>query len=294
MLEENINRTLSQLYPQSLKQAGVLISSLLGRKIQLSLGEIKLLSLDQISSKYPLNLILRFNIGNKKDGRGLLVFPQELALILVNILKAVDSKTSFGQMGQNELNLLSQLFGQFMKSLSISLSQSLNRKVNFTDLELKSANLSGEVSALYGGEEQLVVVTTKVTLENITGEYELIQLIPLNIVEEVFGITSKVDLRIQPLELPALEKAVVNPNQDLGKVLLDIPLQLSVELGRTKMMLKDILELGTGSIIELDHLAGEPVDIMLNNKLLAKGEVVLIDDSLGVRLTHIVSPNERF
>jgi len=65
-------------------------------------------------------------------------------------------------------------------------------------------------------------------------------------------------------------------------------LQLSVELGRTRMILKELLELGVGSIIELDRLAGEPVDIMLNNKLLAKGEVVVIDEKLGVRVTHIV------
>jgi flagellar motor switch protein FliN/FliY len=68
---------------------------------------------------------------------------------------------------------------------------------------------------------------------------------------------------------------------------------LTVELGRTKMYIKDILGLGEGSIIELDKLAGEPVDLLVNGKLIAKGEVVVIDENFGVRVTDIVSPTDR-
>ncbi|GIN91367.1 flagellar motor switch phosphatase FliY [Siminovitchia terrae] len=76
-------------------------------------------------------------------------------------------------------------------------------------------------------------------------------------------------------------------------VLLDIPLQVTVELGRTHKSVKDILEMGSGSIIELDKLAGEPVDILINNRLIAKGEVVVIDESFGVRVTDILSRKNR-
>lgn len=76
-------------------------------------------------------------------------------------------------------------------------------------------------------------------------------------------------------------------------LLLDIPLGLTVELGRTKKLIRDILDLSTGSIIELDTLAGEPVDILVNNKLIARGEVVVIDENFGVRVTDILSPAER-
>ncbi|MCD8510265.1 MAG: flagellar motor switch protein FliN [Bacillus sp. (in: Bacteria)] len=72
-------------------------------------------------------------------------------------------------------------------------------------------------------------------------------------------------------------------------MLLDIPLQVTVELGRTKRMVKEVLEISQGSIIELDKLAGEPVDILVNNKLIAVGEVVVIDENFGVRVTEIVS-----
>ncbi|SER06588.1 flagellar motor switch protein FliN/FliY [Gracilibacillus ureilyticus] len=76
-------------------------------------------------------------------------------------------------------------------------------------------------------------------------------------------------------------------------LLLDIPLQVTVELGRTKRTVKDILELSSGSIVELDKLAGEPVDILVNQKLIAKGEVVVIDENFGVRVTDIVSKEMR-
>ncbi len=76
-------------------------------------------------------------------------------------------------------------------------------------------------------------------------------------------------------------------------LLLDIPLQVTVELGRTKRMVKEILEVSPGSIIELDKLAGEPVDILVNNKLIAVGEVVVIDDNFGVRVTDILSTVDR-
>lgn len=77
------------------------------------------------------------------------------------------------------------------------------------------------------------------------------------------------------------------------EMLMDIPLQVTVELGRTKRSVKEILELSSGSIIELDKLAGEPVDILVNNRLIAKGEVVVIDENFGVRVTDIVSQSDR-
>lgn len=76
-------------------------------------------------------------------------------------------------------------------------------------------------------------------------------------------------------------------------MLLDIPLKVTVELGRTNRTIKDILELSAGSIVELDKLAGEPVDILVNQKLIAKGEVVVIDENFGVRLTDIISQSDR-
>ena len=81
-------------------------------------------------------------------------------------------------------------------------------------------------------------------------------------------------------------------SQDINMV-LDIPVQLSVELGRTKVPIKYILQLGQGSVVELDALAGEPMDVLVNGYLIAQGEVVVVNDKFGIRLTDIVTPSER-
>jgi flagellar motor switch protein FliN/FliY len=75
--------------------------------------------------------------------------------------------------------------------------------------------------------------------------------------------------------------------------LLDIPLEITIELGRTKMLIHELLKLGQGSVIELEKLAGETMDIFANQRLIAKGEVVVINEKYGVRLTEIISPMER-
>lgn len=75
--------------------------------------------------------------------------------------------------------------------------------------------------------------------------------------------------------------------------LLDIPLEVTAELGRTRMLIRDLLQLGQGSVIELDKIAGEPMEILVNNRLVARGEVVVVNEKFGVRLTDIISPTER-
>lgn len=101
-------------------------------------------------------------------------------------------------------------------------------------------------------------------------------------------------VNVQQAEFASFEQANISQTEARNlNMLLDIPLQLSVELGRTKRSVKEILELSSGSVIELDKLAGEPVDILVNNRLIAKGEVVVIDENFGVRITDILSQADR-
>ena len=101
------------------------------------------------------------------------------------------------------------------------------------------------------------------------------------------------NVTVQSAQFTPLSSVPVQVNDANIGLILDVPLQVNVELGRTKKSIKDIRDLTKGSIVELDKLAGEPVDIMVNGKYLAKGEVVVIDENFGVRITEIVSPLER-
>jgi flagellar motor switch protein FliN/FliY len=98
---------------------------------------------------------------------------------------------------------------------------------------------------------------------------------------------------ISPVKFPPLDEGITQTSMGAISLLLDVPMTLTVELGRTSKLVQEILGLGEGSIIELDKLAGEPVDLLVNGKLIAKGEVVVIDENFGVRVTDIVSPDDR-
>src|SRR5690606_36334999 len=108
-----------------------------------------------------------------------------------------------------------------------------------------------------------------------------------------YGTFPNRNVNVQPASFGNLTSPHVHTDETNLGLLLDIPLKVTVELGRTKKVIKEILEFSQGSIIELDKLAGEPVDILVNNKLIAKGEVVVIDENFGVRVTDIVSQMDR-
>lgn len=101
------------------------------------------------------------------------------------------------------------------------------------------------------------------------------------------------NIAVQPVQFAQLTPSSVSVTDTNIGLIMDVPLQVTVELGRTRKVIRDILELAPGSVVELDKLAGEPVDILVNGKLIAKGEVVVIDENFGVRITEIVSPMER-
>ncbi len=82
------------------------------------------------------------------------------------------------------------------------------------------------------------------------------------------------------------------PTNDI-EFILDIPVQLTVELGRTKIAIKNLLQLAQGSVVELDGMAGEPMDVLVNGCIVAQGEVVVVNDKFGIRLTDIITPSER-
>ena len=98
---------------------------------------------------------------------------------------------------------------------------------------------------------------------------------------------------VAPAEFTKFSSAPVSAAGNDLNMILDIPVQLTVELGRTRIPIKHILQLAQGSVVELETLAGEPMDVLVNGFLIAQGEVVVVNDKFGIRLTDIVTPSER-
>ena len=97
----------------------------------------------------------------------------------------------------------------------------------------------------------------------------------------------------KPASFPPLEGGAAGGTVKNLEFILDIPMQVSVQLGSSRMLIRDLLQLGQGSVIELDKLAGEPMEVFVNNKLVARGEVVVVNEKFGIRLTDVISPAER-
>jgi flagellar motor switch protein FliN/FliY len=98
---------------------------------------------------------------------------------------------------------------------------------------------------------------------------------------------------VSKAEFQQLQEPVTGPETRNIDLLMDVDLPISIELGRTKMSISDILALGPGSVVELNKLAGEPVDLLVNYKVVAKGEVVVVDENFGLRITQLMTPEER-
>jgi flagellar motor switch protein FliN len=97
----------------------------------------------------------------------------------------------------------------------------------------------------------------------------------------------------QPATFPPLETKTNETSMKNLDFILDIPMQVSVQLGSTKMLIRDLLQLGQGSVVELEKLAGEPLEVLVNHRLVARGEVVVVNEKFGIRLTDVVSAVER-
>lgn len=108
--------------------------------------------------------------------------------------------------------------------------------------------------------------------------------------EQSAAIQTKTD---QPAVFTEFSGKKLSDTQNDIDFILDIPVQLTVELGRTKIAIKNLLQLAQGSVVELDGLAGEPMDVLVNGCLIAQGEVVVVNDKFGIRLTDIITPAER-
>jgi flagellar motor switch protein FliN/FliY len=100
-------------------------------------------------------------------------------------------------------------------------------------------------------------------------------------------------ISVKPAQFQQLTESEIKPSENNISLLLDVKLPVSIELGKTILPIEEILSLGPGSIIELEKLAGEPVDVLINNKKIAQAEVVVVEENFGVRITSLVSPEER-
>ncbi|WP_042160487.1 flagellar motor switch phosphatase FliY [Paenibacillus gorillae] len=344
--------------------AATALSTLLGKKVDITTPEVTFIRRDQLSDEFPKpHVAVSVQYVDGFEGINSLVIKTKDAQVIADLMLGGEGEVTAQELNEIHISAVQEAMNQMMGSSATSMSTIFNRFVNISPpgidiLDVDSGDGMGQLPP--------VDIFIKISFRLMIGDLidsTIMQLLPVSFAKQMvstlmgggaeepasapapaaappspqqpvaqqqapaahtqghmqaaaasqmqqppsyyempaqpqgpqtYGDPMNRGVNVQPVQFANFnQQPYVNTDETNLNLLLDIPLKVTVELGRTQKQIKDILELSQGSIIELDKLAGEPVDILVNNKLIAKGEVVVIDENFGVRVTDIVSQWDR-
>jgi flagellar motor switch protein FliN/FliY len=312
------------------EQAGVVLLTVLNKKIEIKLGAVGAAEPARIQGDFGGQaLALKVDFTQGLLGSVKFVFKKPDVAVLADLMMMGDGSAAYEE---DHKDAIQELTNQIMGAVTTAITTQYERSIKTTqamvldvDPDLASLELGGAMLIQFSlkipdlADSKFLMVVPGNTLNEInknlapdmaaaaepaaTGE-DFEKAAGMSGGKESFDFSSVADGAMDLEQLGGGEKPAVqvggagptafsstgNPQIDM---LLDVNLDVSIELGRTKMSIKRILELSPGSIIELDRMAGEPVDLLVNDKVVAKGEVVVVDENFGIRIVSLVSPEER-
>ena len=238
------------------------------------------------------------------NGKNLIVFKMADAGSISSLMMGDESGVAPAELTDAHQSTIQEFTNQLLSSMATQFGNRLGGAVGATPAMLSLVNSSSDLQLPAGNP---VKITYDLNIEGVVRS-KLYHIIDGNLASAISrgsGMQTQAapqyqqmqqaapSVGISPVKFPPLDEGITQSAVGDISLLLDVPMTLTVELGRTSKLVQEILGLGEGSIIELDKLAGEPVDLLVNGKLIAKGEVVVIDENFGVRVTDIVSPDDR-
>ncbi|GGG80715.1 flagellar motor switch phosphatase FliY [Paenibacillus radicis (ex Gao et al. 2016)] len=344
--------------------AATALSTLLGKKVDITTPEVTFIRRDQLSDEFPKpHVAVSVQYVDGFEGINSLVIKTKDAQVIADLMLGGEGEVTAQELNEIHISAVQEAMNQMMGSSATSMSTIFNRFVNISPpgidiLDVDSGDGMGQLPPV----DIFIKISFRLTIGELI-DSTIMQLLPVSFAKQMvstlmggteeepasapapaaapsqpqqpiaqqpapaaqtqghmqaaaasqmqqqpayfempgqpqgpqtYGDPMNRGVNVQPVQFANFNQPpYVNTDETNLNLLLDIPLKVTVELGRTQKQIKDILELSQGSIIELDKLAGEPVDILVNNKLIAKGEVVVIDENFGVRVTDIVSQWDR-
>lgn len=272
-------------------------------------------SADALKEMGTKTVCLYSNLSGAINGKGSLIMASENATKVAGVL--MGGAAPEGGLDSAQLQTLKDLLSPIMGTVTAQIGLKINSSVSGSPSEIVSVGSARDLQI--PDESTLVKTTITLNIDGV-GSFKVYYLLSLSMASSILEIQKNGGVKanagggmnvsmpgggmggamqagpnigIKGVNFPNLGSVGPSSGQTNMNLLMDVQMTVTVELGRTKMYIKDILGLGEGSIIELDKLAGEPVDLLVNGKLVAKGEVVVIDENFGVRVTDIVSPTDR-
>lgn len=241
-------------------------------------------------------MVIQFAFSATPESSQVILLPQATVIELVSLVQG----TTIDEVDENTVADLRPVLEAIVQGICLSVGNILNEPVVASGMTIRFQIFSFPPNLQRG--ENIARIQIATTGDDLHGT--VMWLTDSETAHMILGV-QLVEIEDEAVAFPAAEspfggftpgafKPVQQHEEPNGlDLLMDIPLEISVELGRVKMLVREVVELGTGSIIEIDKAAGEPVDVMVNGRLVARGEVVVIEDNFGVRITEIVNPFER-
>lgn len=312
ILTESEKDAIGEIANISMGTAATTLFSLVNRRVEISTPVVSFSNWDKIVDEYEKPCVfIKIGYTQGLNGSNILVLKEKDVKIITDLMMGGDGTNINGEIGELHLSAISEAMNQMMGSSATSLSSMLNRTIDISPpiaevVDLKNTLNEGEIDSFLS--EEFVKISFHMEIGDLV-DSEIMQLYPPAFVKEMCkGVSQNMmnqgmmnqnmgaqnmignQVNVQNAQFTpfgAMPNQVYQPeNIDL---IMDVPLEVTVELGRTKKSISEILDFGPGKIVELNKLAGEPIDILVNGKYVAKGEVVVIEESFGVRITEIVN-----
>lgn len=311
-----------------MSSAATALSTLLSRPVQITTPTVEVTTAAEIRREWAAPaLLVTIEYTEGLDGQSVFLLSTSDAGVVADLMMG-GAGTAPDSLTELHLSAIAEAMNQMMGSASTAMAEMAGRRVDISAPAVRTLDLRdlGPAEGI-DFEEAVVRTAFQLTVGDLI-DTTLMQLMPISFAQSLIdGIVSAsatatasapppavagespgppagdaaepVDQRhlhalpSPPVAFPSLDEMPAAPGGSDISLLLDVPLQVTVELGRTQLRIRNVLELVPGSIVELDKLAGEPVDVLVNGKPIARGEVVVIDEEFGVRITEVASQAKR-
>lgn len=317
----------------SMGSASTALSQIINQQVNITTPVVTLSTINEIKSSFAApNIILEVEYTSGIVGRNILIMQTTDAAVIANLMMGGDGTIKQEVLSEIEISAVQEAMNQMIGSAATSMATMFAREVNISPPTSKTwENNSDKLSDGLDDDESVVKVSFRLTIGNLV-DSSIMQILPIQTAKKIVSIMMGEEEKVEQIATntppknieinepaytyeepisyrepvapkpqvevhqahfePLTQEVTSAPHRNID-LILDVPLEISVVLGKTKKSIKDILNLSNGSLVELNKLAEEPVEILVNGKKIAYGEVVVVDENFGVRITSIVSGQER-
>ncbi len=324
--------TLAEIGNISMGSAATALSTLVNRRVNITVPDVYVSTPNSIQETYPIPcLVVTVEYVEGLAGSNLLVIKQRDAAVIGNLMMGEDGTNPPEELDELYTSAVTEAMNMMMGSAATSMSDLFQYRIDISPPRADNLNLGAQELEFFESTEPMAVIAFRIVIGDLV-DSTMLQIIDLSFAKDMVkqlmqdsdeadaaadstvvsgastGESTDAEQDIQTVgswdDLKAMAGSSVEecgytnlPVTDLGNInvdlIRDIPVQIRVVLGRTNMSIENILKLGPGHIMELDTIEGEPIDVYANDTLIARGEVVVVGEQFGIRITEITTPKNR-